>query len=101
LTVSAVARYTGDRVTYRTETDGFYPNTKTVEYTLDSYWTFDMKLVQQINDHLYITLLGSNLFDEEYDTFLDTFTDYNTFATTVEGYPGAGRAIFGKLEYRY
>ena len=101
LTVSAVARYTGDRVTYRTETDGFYPNTKTVEYTLDSYWTFDMKLVQEINDHLYITLLGTNLFDEEYETFLDSFTDYNTFTTTVEGYPGAGRAIFGKLEYRY
>ncbi|KPK36303.1 MAG: hypothetical protein AMK70_02725, partial [Nitrospira bacterium SG8_35_1] len=51
LTVSAVARYTGDRVTYRTETDGFYPNTKTVAYEMDSFWTFDMKLVQQIKDH--------------------------------------------------
>jgi outer membrane receptor protein involved in Fe transport len=75
-------------------------NTKTVEYTLDSYWTFDMKLVQQIKDNFYITVLGTNLFDEEYDTFLDSFTD-SSFTTTVEGYPGAGRSIFGKLEYRY
>jgi outer membrane cobalamin receptor len=102
LTVSAVARYTSDRLTYRTE-GVMFPwdtNTKTVEYTLDSYWTFDMKLVQQIKDNFYITVLGTNLFDEEYDTFLDSFTD-STFTTTVEGYPGAGRSIFGKLEYRY
>ncbi|MGB5883358.1 MAG: TonB-dependent receptor [Desulfobulbales bacterium] len=101
LTLSAVARYTGDRVTYRTETDGFYPNTKTVAYDMDSYWTFDMKLVQQIKDHVFITLLGTNLFDEEYDTYLDSFTDYNTYATTVEGYPGAGRSVFVKLAYAY
>jgi len=101
LTVSAVARYTGDRVTYRTETDGFYPNTKTVEYDMDSYWTFDMKLVQQIKDHLFVTLEGTNLLDEEYDTYLDSFTDYNTSETSVQGYPGAGRFILGKLEYRY
>jgi outer membrane cobalamin receptor len=101
LSVSAVARYTGDRVTYRTETDGFYPNTKTVAYEMDSYWTFDMKLMHQINDHLFISLLGTNLFDEEYDTYLDSFTDYNTFATTVEGYPGAGRSVFVKLAYAY
>jgi len=101
LTVSAVARYTGNRITYRTETDGFYPNVKTVPYEMDSYWTFDMKLVQQVKEHLYITLIGTNLFDEEYETFLDSFTDYNTFTTTVEGYPGAGRSVFVKLEYRY
>jgi outer membrane cobalamin receptor len=101
LTVSAVARYTGDRVTYRTETDGFYPNVKTVPYELDSYWTFDMQLVQQVKEHIYITLLGTNLFDEEYETFLDSFMDYSTFTTTVQGYPGAGRSIFAKLEYRY
>jgi len=101
LTVSAVARYTGDRVTYRTETDGFYPNTKTVAYEMDSYWTFDLKLAQQIKYHMVITLLGTNLFDEEYDTYLDSFTDYNTFATSVEGYPGAGRSVFVKLAYEY
>ena len=68
---------------------------------MDSYWTFDMKLVQEISEHLFITLSGRNLFDEEYDTYLDSFTDYNTFATTVEGYPGAGRSVLGKLEYKY
>ena len=101
LTVAAIARYTGDRVTYRTETDGMYPDTKTVPYEMDSYWTFDLKLVQQIKDNFYITLLGTNLFDEEFVTYLDSFTDYNTYTTTVEGYPGAGRSLFGKLEYRY
>ena len=101
LTVTAIVRYTGDRVTYRTETDGFYPNTKTVAYELDSYWTFDMKLEQQIKDHFFVTLLGTNLFDAEYDTFLDSFTDYNTFVTSVEGYPGAGRSIFFKIRYKY
>ena len=103
LTVSAVARYTGDRVTYRTEgvASLWDINTKTVAYDLDSYWTFDMKLVQQLKDHFYITLIGTNLFDEEYETFLDSFTDYSTFTTTVEGYPGAGRSIFVKLAYVY
>ncbi len=101
LTATAVARYTGDRVTYRTETDGFYPNVKTVPYEMDSYWTFDMRLVQQVREHFYFSLLGTNLFDEEYSTYLDSFTDYTTFTTTVEGYPGAGRSIFAKLEYRY
>jgi outer membrane receptor protein involved in Fe transport len=101
LTVTAVARYTGDRVTYRTETDGFYPNTKTVPYEMDSYWTFDMKLVQQIKDKFYITLLGTNLFDEEYETYLDSFTDLETYTKTVEGYPGAGRSVFVKLAYAY
>jgi outer membrane receptor protein involved in Fe transport len=60
-----------------------------------------MQLVQQVKEHIYITLLGTNLFDEEYETFLDSFMDYSTFTTTVQGYPGAGRSIFAKLEYRY
>jgi len=101
MTVSAVARYTGDRVTYRTETDGSYPDTKTVAYELDSYWTFDMQLVQEIMENFQVTLVGTNLFDEEYDTFLDSFTDYSTFTTTVEGFPGAGRSVFVKLAYAY
>ena len=101
LTLSAVARYTDDRVTYRTETDGSYPNTKTVKYKLDSYWTVDMQAEQLIGDHLYVTLSGTNLFDEEYDTFLDSFTDFNTFTTTVEGFPGAGRSVFLKAKYEY
>lgn len=103
MTVSAIVRYTGDRVTYRTEgiTSPFDINTKTVEYTLDSYWTFDLKLVQQIKDNFYITILGTNLFDEEFDTYLDSFTDLTTFTSSVVGYPGAGRSVFGKLEFRY
>ena len=66
-----------------------------------------MKLVQQIKDNFYITLLGTNLFDEEYETYLDSFTDYETYLVdgasqkTVEGYPGAGRSVFVKLAYAY
>ena len=101
LTVSAVARYTDDRVTYRTETDTSYPNTKTVKYELDSYWTVDMQAEQPIGEHFYVTLTGTNIFDEEYDTFLDSFTDFNTFTTTVEGFPGAGRSVFLKVKYEY
>jgi iron complex outermembrane receptor protein len=92
LTVSAIARYTGDRVYYS------FGGT---EYELDNYWTFDMKLVQQFKGHFYLTVLGTNLFDEEYETYLGGFYDSRTFESSVEGYPGAGRAIFGKLEYRY
>ena len=101
MTVAAVVRYTGDRVTYRTETDGSYPNTKTVAYDLDSYWTVDMQIVQEFWDHFTFTLLGTNLFDEDYVTYLDSFTDYSTFTTTVDGYPGAGRAVYAKLAYTY
>ena len=60
-----------------------------------------MQAEQLIGDHFYITLTGTNLFDEDYDTFLDSFTDYNTFTTTVAGYPGAGRTVFLKVKYEY
>jgi outer membrane receptor protein involved in Fe transport len=60
-----------------------------------------MQLVQEIMEKFQVTLVGSNLFDEEYDTFLDSFTDYSTFTTTVEGFPGAGRSVFVKLAYVY
>lgn len=103
LTVSVIGRYTGDRITYRTETDPDrgYPNTKTVTYDMDSYWTCDLMLAQELKDHFKVTLMATNLFDEDYVTFLDSFTDYTTSISTVQGYPGAGRSVFIKLEYTY
>ncbi|MFC1837896.1 hypothetical protein ACFLYW_04375, partial [Thermodesulfobacteriota bacterium] len=61
-----------------------------------------MKLVQQFFDHFYLSVQGTNLFDEEYETYLGSWTtDYFAFENILTGYPGAGRTIFGKLEYRY
>jgi iron complex outermembrane receptor protein len=91
-TVSAIVRYTGDRV--------YYNNFEAKEYVLDDYWTFDMKFVQQFKDHYYLTVLGTNLFDQDYQTYLGTFFD-NMFQSSLAGYPGAGRSVFVKLEYRY
>ena len=100
LTASATFRYTGDRVWYHTETTA-YPDTTTVKYTLDSYWTADVKLEQRLLDHMLVSLQANNLFDEEYDTYYGIFTDPNTFASTVAGYPAAGRFVFAKITYEY
>lgn len=100
LTATVVARYVSDRVWYRTESI-VYPYTKTVTYTLDSYWITDMKLEQRLYDHWLLSLKGNNLFKKGYYTYLGTFTDQNTSRTTVEGYPGAGRSIFFSLAYEY
>jgi iron complex outermembrane receptor protein len=91
-----------DRVWYRTETDVAYPATKTVKYTLDSYWTVDLKVQQRLYDHWLVSLKGNNLLDENYDTYFDTFQDTPPFGqTTVEGFPGAGRSVFVSLTYEY
>lgn len=102
LTATATARYVSERVWYRTETDGAYPATKTVPYTLDSYWTADVKVEQRVYDHWVLSLLANNLFDEEYDTYLGTFQDTPPFGpTTVEGFPGAGTSVFLSARYEY
>ncbi|MBN1277315.1 MAG: TonB-dependent receptor [Deltaproteobacteria bacterium] len=101
LNATATIRYTGDRIWYRTETDGMYPATRTVEYNLDSYWTVDVKLEQRLYDRWLISLEANNLFDEEYDTYLGVFTDQTTFQSHVCPYPGSGRSVFLKLAYEY
>ena len=100
LTVSATVRYVGDRVMYNTETTT-YPDTRTVMYTLDSYWTVDMKVQQRLCKHWLLSLSGSNLLDKAYDTHLTTFTDQATSKTTMSGYPGAGRSVFFSIAYEY
>jgi len=101
LTSIATVRYVSDRISYRTETDVAYPATKTVTYTLDSYWTVDVKLEQRLYNHWLLSLQGNNLFDKEYDTYLDSFQDQGTGKTTVEGFPGAGRSVFLRVTYEY
>ncbi len=101
LSITSTIRYTSDRVWYRTETDVAYPATKTVAYTLDSYWTVDLRLRQRLFDHWTLSIQGNNLFDEAYDTYYGTFTDQTTAATSVQPYPGAGRSFFFRVSYEY
>ncbi len=101
LTVTATARYVGDRVYYRTETDGAYPNVKTGTYTLDSYWTTDLKLEQRLDEHWFLSFQANNLFDKGYNTYLSPFYDATTFVETVQGFLGAERSFFCSVSYEY
>ena len=100
LAATATVRYVGDRVWYRTESTT-YPDTETVKYTLDSYWTVDLKFQQRLFEHWLLSLQGNNLLDKEYDTYLSSFTNWDTGVTTVEGFPGAGRSVFFSVAYEY
>lgn len=100
LTVAATVRYVSDRVVYNTESTT-YPDTKTVIHTLGSYWTADLKLQQRLYKHWVLSLYGNNLFDQEYDTHLQSFTDQTTFKTTMSRYPGAGRSVFAGVTYEF
>jgi iron complex outermembrane receptor protein len=90
----------GDQVVYNTETTT-YPYTKTVIYTLSSYWTADIKVEQRLYEHWILSLSGKNLFDTQYDTQLGSFTDQTTGKTVLSGYPGAGRSLFGNVAYEF
>ncbi|MEN6621790.1 MAG: TonB-dependent receptor [Smithella sp.] len=105
LTAMATARYVGDRVIYNTETTT-YPDTKTVTYTLDSYWTADLKLEQRLYKHWLLSLSVNNLFDKEYDVHLASFTDRgksiaDPTRTVMASYPGAGRSVFAGVAYEF
>ncbi len=100
LTAKATVRYVGDKVMYNPETT-VYPDTKTVKYALDSYWTADLKVEQRLYKHWIIALSGNNLFDEDYDTHFSSFTDQNSFNTVMSSYPGAGRSVFFNVTYEY
>lgn len=100
LTVTATARYVSDQVVYNTESTT-YPNTKTVIYTINSYWTADLKIQQRLYKNWILSLSANNLFDQEYDTHLQSFTDQATFKATMCGYPGAGRSFFGSVSYEF
>jgi iron complex outermembrane receptor protein len=100
LTATATVRYVGDQLVYHTEST-IYPETKTVTYTLDSYWTADLKIEQRLYKHWILSLSGKNLFDKKYDTHLSSFTDQTTWESSMCPYPGAGRSIFASMAYEF
>ncbi|GAB4345409.1 MAG: siderophore amonabactin TonB-dependent receptor [Desulfobulbaceae bacterium] len=96
LTTSVTARYVGDRPgAYTLKTD------TTPSRELDGYWTVDVKLVQEIGDNWRVSLVATNLFDEEYATYLASFTDQTSYATTLQPYPGAGQSLFASVTYEF
>ncbi|MDD5343764.1 MAG: TonB-dependent receptor [Smithella sp.] len=98
LTATTTARYVSDQVVYNTESTT-YPDTKTVTYTIGSYWTADLKIEQRLYKHWILSLSGKNIFDKKYDTHLSSFTDQTTWDTSMCPYPGAGRSIFASVAY--
>jgi len=100
LTATATVRYVSDRVMYHTETT-VPPDTRTVTYTLDSYWTADLKIEQRFYGHYLLSLSVTNLADTSYDTRMGGFTDQTTWTTSWCRYPGAGRAVFSGLSYEF
>jgi outer membrane cobalamin receptor len=100
LTATATVRYLSDRLVYSTESTT-YPSTKTVVYTLSSYWTADLKLQQRLYKHWILSFSVNNLFDQGYDTRLQSFTDQTTLKGTMSSYPGAGRSVFSGVAYEF
>lgn len=93
-------RYVGSRSYYSNESADWV-NYRTVGYTMEPYWVTDIKLEQRLSDNFQLIGQVNNLFDERYDTYLEPFTNQETFATTMAGYPGAGRAFMASLRYTY
>ncbi|MCP4683489.1 MAG: TonB-dependent receptor, partial [Desulfobacterales bacterium] len=93
---TATLRYTGDRpARYALPTD------TRPEHTLSSYYTLDLKLEQRLYDNWLFSFQCNNLFDEEYDTYVESFMNPSTFASTLAGFPGAGRSVFFNISYEY
>ena len=100
LIASVTVRYVSDRLWYRNETTNWI-DYKTVVYTLDPYWTMDLKAQQRFHDHWTLSVQATNLFDKGYDTYLSSFRNEDTGTTTVQGFPGAGRSVFFSITYEY
>ncbi|HSH13430.1 MAG TPA: TonB-dependent receptor, partial [Desulfurivibrionaceae bacterium] len=90
------ARYVSSRPGYYASKTDLTP-----QIELDSYWTVDLKLEQELAAHWRLSLLATNLLDEEYDTYLAGFSDQTTFAYTQQPYPGAGRSLFASVAYSF
>ncbi|MBN1665315.1 MAG: TonB-dependent receptor [Deltaproteobacteria bacterium] len=100
LTIAATAIYVGDMVRHRPETTA-YPDVQMVADRLDDYWAADIKIEQRLFKNWLISLTGKNIFDKGYDTYLESFTDPLTYKSTMCGYPGAGRSLFGAVTYKF
>lgn len=98
LTSAMAVRYVSDRPGYYRSGSDTVP-----QIVLDSYWTVDLKLEQELADHWRLALQLNNLFDAEYDTYLASFDNKATvaFDPTQQPYPGAGRAVFVSAAYSF
>ncbi|MFZ5563522.1 MAG: TonB-dependent receptor [Thermodesulfobacteriota bacterium] len=94
LTTALTCRYVGSRDYYRSSWDSVPTD------SLDGYVTLDARVEQRLADHWLITLRADNLLDEEYDTYVGTFTD-GTGAYLYGRYPGAGSSYFVSVGYEY
>jgi len=95
LNANVTVRYVEERPgNYKTDTS-VQPNK-----ILESCWTTDIKMEQNLHDHWTIALLGSNVFDKGYETYVANFTD-STGKATLSGYPGAGRSFLLTVRYEY
>jgi len=96
LASTITARYVGSRPGYyQTITD------LTPKIELDSYWTMDLKIEQVIAEHFRVALIATNIFDKGYATYVANFKDQNSWKTTQEQYPGAGRSMFLQVGYEF
>jgi outer membrane cobalamin receptor len=94
--MSAALRYTGERPgSYALDTD------VNPDVVLDSYYTVDININQRLHDHWLVALNLSNLFDEEYDTYTESFRNQDTSVSSKAYYPGAGRSMFLTIAYEY
>ena len=95
LDVTASVRYTDKRpAIYLTDADRV-----AAEY-LSSYWTVDLKANQKFYGHWTLSCQVNNLFDVEYDTYVETFYDQFGNGTRAK-YPGAGRSVYISAGYEY
>jgi outer membrane cobalamin receptor len=96
LTSTVTARYVSSR-------PGYYANNTalTPKIELASYWTVDLKLEQELAEHWRLSMLATNLLDQEYDTYLAGFSDQTSHAYTQQPYPGAGRSLFASVAYSF
>jgi iron complex outermembrane receptor protein len=103
LTVTATARYVGDRIIYTTEgiTGPFDPNVQTISNSLHSYLTADLKIEQRLYKHWILSLSGINLLNKKYDTRLTRWYNQALSNYYTAKYPGAGRSIFAGLAYEF
>ncbi len=94
LTATATVRYVSERDFYQSASDAAPTR------TLDGYTTADIKIDQRLFDNWLLAIEGTNLLDEEYDTYVGSFVDGG--GTTHYGpFPGAGRSVFASVTYQY
>ncbi len=90
-----VVRYVDERPSaYATNGD------TAAEHVLDSYWTTDVKISQNIGDHWRLALTAVNLFDKGFDTNSGDFYGAGLNVANCD-YPGATSSFFATASYEF